>query len=609
MGIENNRKYIAEAWIENGEDEEFKKSFLKALIDQWQGHLKGFDADTVDGLHGTDITEMITDATKNFIETFRIGNTIFKNNPNILVYYLGFEGIKLYNKNADSTGAEKTSLPWSSVEYDDVEGRNIPNLYEVFEQLYELTYIGEQNSGVTNKSLYDTFKEYVMGDNGIDDRLKDIETALEGKIIDGLLDASSINGIRFYIYNTEEYEDLKNKAAQYNPDEEDGNNDELKNAYEKLNDVRNVFIIKTKKEIEDSGFQNGVYTHNPDIAIIDKYYQFRVIEDSVYDEDKKEYVTEKWLQYKYENQTVWTNLCKASDFIDENTIESLLIEILNTNTNYTINSKVVEDALKNIEIDDNTNIPLVTYTKQNFLKGAFYTTATNKIDLPTQTISNSKYLDLTPIQSTLSTNINQLTSQFNSYKTELNGRIGTAETRIGNCDNNITNIKGGSSKSLKNLEDSIDSLDMRINNLSQQLSEATTWELIKTWTSGSGGDVVGRLYAIKPLKIAWIGFPELEIYNTKDSSWKRLAYISDNLKKARAFIENVPKDYTPSADIFFATSNPRIACRIRGTIHTDTKDACQLQYRTYDLDVSKSSSYDPDGVKYIGVGFKGVYRY
>ena len=55
MTAENNRKYIAEAWIDDGTEEEMKKSFLKSLIEQMQGHLNGFDSDTVDGMHWEEV--------------------------------------------------------------------------------------------------------------------------------------------------------------------------------------------------------------------------------------------------------------------------------------------------------------------------------------------------------------------------------------------------------------------------------------------------------------------------------------------------------------------------------------------------------------------------
>ena len=80
---ENNRKYIAEAWIENGEDEAFKKSFLEHLLKQYQVHTEdgsGFCADMVDGLHASDIRREIEEATEHFLTEFQIGNTAFKQN-------------------------------------------------------------------------------------------------------------------------------------------------------------------------------------------------------------------------------------------------------------------------------------------------------------------------------------------------------------------------------------------------------------------------------------------------------------------------------------------------------------------------------------------------
>ena len=104
MTAENNRKYIAEAWIGNKEEEEFKKSYLNSLIRQWQGHLNGFDADTVDGFHKEDILKAIDDETKELLKSFYIGKTFFSKSNETIQYFLGFEGIKLYNIQAEDTG-------------------------------------------------------------------------------------------------------------------------------------------------------------------------------------------------------------------------------------------------------------------------------------------------------------------------------------------------------------------------------------------------------------------------------------------------------------------------------------------------------------------------
>ena len=51
---ENNRRYLAEAWIDEDKDEEFKKSFLENLLNQLEHHKadgSGFDADMLDGKH------------------------------------------------------------------------------------------------------------------------------------------------------------------------------------------------------------------------------------------------------------------------------------------------------------------------------------------------------------------------------------------------------------------------------------------------------------------------------------------------------------------------------------------------------------------------------
>ena len=99
MTAENNRKYIAEAWVDSEKEQEFIKSYLQSLLEQWEGHGNGFDADTVDEMHWEDIQKTITDLTQGFVDAFQIGYT--KISSDAFQYYLGFEAIKLYNIDAE----------------------------------------------------------------------------------------------------------------------------------------------------------------------------------------------------------------------------------------------------------------------------------------------------------------------------------------------------------------------------------------------------------------------------------------------------------------------------------------------------------------------------
>ena len=132
--VEENTKYIAEAWIEDGKEEDFKKSFLQNFIDQLQHHKidgegAGFDADTVDGMHYCQIINAFDDKIKDFMTEFSIGKVLF--NKNQSNYFIGFDGVKLYIEDIDGYENYQT-LPW----VDDDPITPVPDLKEVFISLY-----------------------------------------------------------------------------------------------------------------------------------------------------------------------------------------------------------------------------------------------------------------------------------------------------------------------------------------------------------------------------------------------------------------------------------------------------------------------------------------
>lgn len=470
MTAENNRKYIAEAWFENGEEEEFKKSFLKSLIEQWQGPENGFDADTVDGMHGDEIIQAINTSIQDFIKTFQIGNTTFKNDK--FHYYLGFEGVKLYNIESDTIEEKLKTLPWSTSPY--TQEKDIPDLYDVIYQLYELTYMGEDGS-VSNKDLYREFKDILEGTDeehqGLIRRVNTLESVLTENIFDGGLNASSVNGLRFFIYSKTDYNTMKSIAESY----ENGTDtsDSAKNEYDKLHSVHNIFIVR-----EDSELPSDYGEMNPDTITFDKGYEFAIFTIDMYDEEQGKDVPTKALHYKYEkaSESDWKFLCKVSDFFDEEDLEAKLVKIINETDNYVLNPTSVEIALRHILINDESPMPFVqNYLKDEYIRGGFKGTVPESIEnMPTPLNEHTiklpnglTYLNLNEIYDDLE----DINNNLNDYKTEIEGNvssqlqtvndnIGVNKTDINTLKNKIETL----TTKITNLQTSINNLNTKINN-------------------------------------------------------------------------------------------------------------------------------------------------
>lgn len=490
MTIQNNRKYLAEIWIENEKNEEFKKTFLESLIKQWMGHGRGFDADMVDGMHWEGeggIEEFIIERTKDTLRTFAIGLTHFSSQRS--QYYLGFEAIYLYNIEEDGTPEERKMLPWSSIYYDNsTPDQQIPDLYTVIEQLFNFTYLGGEDHSKTNKEIYKEFKDYV------EEELKyvdEIHQFLDDRIINGQFNADTVNGFRFFVYTPEDYAELKTSANQYDPEyfeetygitkpfelskttiEEIENEDDkeiLKN-YIKLNSIHNIFIIKTKEEIQKGGYEDGVYPYNPDTLIINKYYQFRVALATV------DGVTQKYLQYKYQEETTWKNICPAADFIDEDKVKEYVINTITNSPSYILNTTSLSNSLKHITITDSnaSDFPLINYLKKKFVGGAYYTDNSNvKNYLPLeQASSGTTFLNLNGLKTFLEGKITIVSNALDSYKTLANNRLASLEGRVTNFENRLNNFLGNTTKTFSDLDNEVSNLRIKFTNFSTLSKES-----------------------------------------------------------------------------------------------------------------------------------------
>lgn len=597
MTAENNRKYIGELWLDDKEEETFKKSYLKNLIEQCQGHTHEFDADTVDTKHYSDILDDINTATKDKLKTFKIGYTKIVNTKED--YILGFDAVQLYNPTGEDTGHVPKTLPWSSIVYDGTEGKEIPSLYEIITQLYNQTYLGDNDSTQTNKQIYDSF---VLEVKDYEETIDSLNEAIGGKIKDGKLNADFVNGLRFFIYTPEEYAELKEHAEAY-----ENGNESYEKDYKKLHSINNIFIIKTLEEIINGGYPNGVYPYNPDDNIIDKFYQFRVNTEITEDHPKET------LQYKHEKTDIWEDMCLLEDFFDNTYLEEEVIRALakknmleavpNTN-NYLIEDTFLKESLKHVEVNDGTQIPILDYGREKFLAGGFYNKNNTKVDVPVIRTNGFNYLNLTDLMSSI---LNEL----DAYKESNNTILAGMNTEIGNNTANITAVTNDNNQRISSLESSIGLLTQRVDALeadyNQFKTDMTTWTGVQDWTGwcnkGTPGSY-GYLEVHEKLRIARLVIFQMAIYNTQPN-WQCGRYVSceNPQKKWVPPISN--EKYIPGHDIYIPTSNPYINVKICGK---NSNTPGELHYK-FGASGSESNIVDNQGSKYFTVSFKGLYRY
>lgn len=490
MTYENNRRYTAESWIDNEREEEFKTSYLNALFEQKEGHGNGFDADMLDGYHASDFIERIEESTKNLLSDFKIGYTHFSNANDIITYYLGFEGIKLYNNQFEGPTEEEMLLPWerSQESIDIFEEEEPPSLSAVFYKLYDLTFFGEE--GKTNNEVFTEYKETLID---IGNRVDDIESALDGKLVPDpynsnrmLLNSDSVNGIRFFIKTQAQYTALKESASRYDP--ENSSTAEHKNDYDLINSVHNVFIIKSEDELRASGYEDGIYSENPDSPVMTKSYQFRIINDGT--ENEPHYV----LQYAYvpdgvdpEDYQYWNNLADADVFVSQEKVKEELLNILEEEDSYSLNKDAVLNQFYNFTKSDlfnKGNQP--TALKDifnNYIVGGFYNDEEDQkheipktieeIQLDENVYAEGRYLNLTGLRNELKSNASSIEDRITQEINRVNTTVNTTNSSLATLERDVERIKGAAENdvSLESLQTSLKNLSTQLGNLSTQLTQ------------------------------------------------------------------------------------------------------------------------------------------
>lgn len=450
MTYENNNKYIGEAWIENEEEEEFKKSFLKGLLEQWQGHTddnSGFNADRLDGYHYNDIHNEIENAVEPLMNEFEIGYVEFRNTNESTQYYLGFDGVKLFIEGVEGYTDNNKILPWKTEPEEQA-----PDLYEVFASLYNTL-----DAKKTDIDVFNEFKDYAEEQFAI---FNNIVEALSDNINeDGTLNADTVNGLRFFIVTQAQYNEMKNSSDPA--------------VAAKVRNIHNIFIIRSHEDIVNGGYPDGVYGGNPDINVIDKYYQFRVAYATTIDDETGEEIRQKWLQYKHQDGEDWMNICPTKDFMDENYLAGIVVETLKNRTDYVLNQTAFNNSLRNVPVSDASDFPLINYTRNKFIKGAFYTENNTTSNIPVTVKNGFNFLDLSSFLTSIDGKITQ-------KGTDISGELGLLENHVYNTsDTNIqanadeiTRIKGGDGQStLYSLNSSITGLDGRIGALESLASQ------------------------------------------------------------------------------------------------------------------------------------------
>lgn len=428
--VEENTKYIAEAWIEDEKEEDFKKSFLQSFVDQLQHHKvdgegAGFDADTVDGMHYCQIIDVFDDKIKDFINTFSIGNVLF--NQNQKNYFIGFDGVKLYIEDIDGYENYYT-LPW--IEDDMITPA--PDLKGVFVSLYNkvIKIQGELDDKIEDlaTSLSDLQEEYAES-----------SAIINSHLIDGDLYADSINGLRFYLVHQSDYDALSS---------------------DEKNNPRHVYIIKD----DDVDIPQDLLEETHNTAPISNLYEFRIN------------VTDSYLQYRHEQEVegVWHDIAPLSDFYNETAISNLLVDVLGGDQDYPLRPNSVRNALEQIPLDSINNWPK---SKDTYVIGGYYGDKDNNPTLMEADYANQagyKFINLNNIKTTIE---NEIISKANELTTSINQNA----DNIAALSANITNLKEGDDSPITKLSNDITNLRTSINYLTTQLSNINTWHHSKHW--------------------------------------------------------------------------------------------------------------------------------
>ena len=359
----NNYKYIAEAWIENGEEEGFKTAFLASLFHQWQGHSNDeqnpkFNADMVDGKHYQNIVDDIADAVANTVKSFCIGYTYFDaNNVEETRYDIGIEGVHLYPNFLYTTmdGPEYNSyietlvFPWNSneeYEINQLTEEENPNIYDIIKELY---YQLDEKKLDTS-----SFESFRREQEDINDLVDDINETLNSfHVTEDGIDASSVNGLRFFVITQQEYEGLDPDVRK---------------------NIHNIFIIKEQEDITnyyESIGESGVYRYkqNPDVAPWNRAYMFKI--------DVLQEGGEKYLMYKLttDGDDSWQPIAPTNDFVDVSFLQSLMEQNMPEgsrqnfiNLNHTLNPN------NNTDYDAIVNFPTTNVYDKRYISGAYFPT-------------------------------------------------------------------------------------------------------------------------------------------------------------------------------------------------------------------------------------------
>ena len=472
----NNYKYVAEAWIENGEEEGFKTSFLNSLFLQWQGHSDDeqnpkFNADMVDGHHYSEIEGLINEAVSNTIQKFYLGYTHIGGHGEDEHYIIGSEAVRLYPNTSTMTEVpsgfntyqeyiDSFIFPWnpnSTEEYEVGSLQEItnPNLYQVIKEMYY-----QLQDDLSEKADLNEFESFKQEQEDFNSQFDNFHFTEDG------IDASSVNGLRFFIVTQEQYENVSEESKR---------------------NIHNIYIIKEEEDItsyyESIGESNKTqYDGNPDIAPWDRAYEFKVGYTTYNNQENV-----LCLMYKLtsEDDTQWKVIAPTRDFIDEENLDTLISENLNeANRPLDKNNFIASVNYFNPTSDKKSilKFPITRVYDDRYISGARYPNYTqdesglSTIDVPIitrtenitdasgTTVATLKILDLknplSNLKTVLDNKINSVkniigNSNDSSSKNTLYGKIRQNTESIGSITNSFNNFIGNSTKTLPQLESDI----------------------------------------------------------------------------------------------------------------------------------------------------------
>ena len=356
-----NKRYIGEVYIDPDTDELFQ-SFMHNILNVYSGPGKGFDADTLDGMHWDG------DSPQHGIKQY-----IDAQIPTDDKTYLTQIDIK------DKTfSGDKINITLDADDIDAIDNRSNTTTDTI------------ENVQDALRLLWAGLEETQDNQDNIIPLLESFQSAIQTDQGDTYINADRVNNVRIIPVTQNVYNDLS--SATSGTDE-----------YEYFNDPRNLFII-SEKAASDNTVDTGLHYS------LKTGYDFR-LNDGI-------------LQYKhvYTDDDRWSDVADVSNLLDlsednsklSQLVSQLVCNIIENNTDLAYNQNALTDSLNGIDLGYIYNIK---YNNNYLTKSIDNNTSSKYIDL-TGILNNIS----TPLNQSI-TNLNESIQRIDQEISDIRNQI------------------------------------------------------------------------------------------------------------------------------------------------------------------------------------------